>query len=272
MKATFLISLFLMINLTASGQTDPITQVHGARNQGLGNIRIFDNTAFAYFNNPGALASYEVNQLAAGYDHRFSLSELSTINLAGAVSFGPGVLGFGIARFGGSLFNQQTVGISYANQLGIVSIGGKLEWFQTQIEGFGTGNAAIFSLGGIVDLSPTLSLGATISNLNRSKLGRHTDQRIPTGVSLGLNYRPGKQLNFYGEVEKDILINPVYKIGLAYELNEWIELRTGMNSYPGRLFFGLGLNYEKFGLDLGYGQINPLGSTTNFSLTFDLNP
>jgi hypothetical protein len=272
MKAIFLLSFFYIISLTLLAQTDPITQAHGARNQSLGNIRVFDNSAFAHFNNPGAIAHSEVNQLAVGYDHRFGLSELSTINLAGAMSFGPGVLGFGVARFGGKLFNQQTLGVSYANKLGIVSIGGKLEWFQTQIEGFGTGNAAIFSIGGIIDLSPTFSLGATISNLNRAKLGRYSGQRIPTGINLGLSYHPSKQLNFFGEVEKDILIDPVYKIGLNYELHQWIELRTGVNSNPGRLFFGLGLNYEKFGLDLGYGQVNPLGSTTNFSLTFDLDP
>jgi hypothetical protein len=272
MKATFLLSFFCIISLTLLAQTDPVTQVHGARNQSLGNIRIFDNSAFAHFNNPGALASYDVNQLVGGYDHRFGLAELNTINIAGSISFGPGMLGFGIARSGGKLFNQQTLGVSYANKLGIVSIGGKFEWFQTQIEGFGTGNAAIFSIGGIADLSPTFSLGAIISNLNRAKLGRNSPQRIPTGISLGLSYHPSKQLIFFGEVEKDILIKPVYKIGLEYELHEWIELRTGVNSNPGRLFFGLGLNYEKFGLDLGYGQVNPLGSTTNFSLTFDLNP
>ncbi len=272
MKATFLLSFFCMFSWTLVAQTDPVTQVHGGRNQSLGNIRVFDNSAFAHFNNPGALASYKVNQLAGGYDNRFGLAELSTINIAGAMSFGPGVLGFGIARSGGKLFNQQTLGISYSNQLGIVSIGGKLEWFQTQIEGFGTGNSAIFSLGGIADLSPTFSLGATISNLNRAKLGRNSTQRIPTGISLGLSYHPSTQLNFYAEVEKDILINPVYKIGLEYELHEWIELRTGVNSNPGRLFFGLGINYVKIGLDLGYGQVNPLGSTTNFSLTYDLDP
>jgi hypothetical protein len=272
MKATFLLSFFCTFSLTSLAQTDPVTQVHGAHNQSLGNIRVFDKSAFAHFNNPGALATYDINQLAGGYDHRFGLAELNTVTLAGAMSFGSGVLGFGIARFGSKLFNQQTLGISYGNKLGIVSIGSKLEWFQTHVEGFGTGNAIIFSLGGIADLSPIFSLGASISNLNRAKLGRNSIQRIPTGISLGLSYHPSKQLNFFGEVEKDILIKPVYKIGLEYELHEWIELRTGVNSNPGRLFFGLGLNYEKFGLDLGYGQVNPLGSLTNFSLTFDLDP
>lgn len=271
MKATFLLSFFSLIWLASMAQTDPVTQVHGARNQSIGNIRVFDPTAFAHFNNPASLASLEVNQLAGGYDHRFGLSELGTINFTSALSFGPGVLGLGIARFGGKLFNQQTLGVSYANRLGIVNIGGKLEWLQTQIEGFGTGNAAIFSLGGIVDLAPNFSLGATISNLNRARLGQTTTQRIATGVNLGIHYQPSNQLSFLLELEKDIMIDPVYKVGIEYRLREWIALRSGINSNPGRMFFGLGLKYEKFELDLGYSQVNPIGSTTNFSLIFNLN-
>jgi hypothetical protein len=272
MKAIFFLSFLTFSCLNLRAQTDPLTQVHGARNQSLGNIRIFDPSAFSHFNNPGSLVDKDLTQIAAGYDHRFGIAELSSLNLASAFSLGPGRIGFGVARFGGKLFNQQTLGISFGNQIGIVSIGGKLEWFQTQIEGFGTGNAAIFSLGGVIDLIPDFSLGATISNLNRAKFGRYSDHHLPTGISLGVRYQPNEHLQFFGEVEKDILLNPFYKLGLEYNLRDWIDLRTGLNSNPGRLFFGLGLDHENFGFDLGYGRINPLGSTTHFSVTYDLFP
>jgi len=272
MKAIFLFSFFSVFSLIAKAQTDPITQVYGAKNQSLGNIRIFDNSSWSHFNNPGGLAKNNQAQLAAGYDHRFGLSDLSSVNLSAAVPFNFGVVGLGISKFGGKLFNQQILGISFSNQLGIVSIGGKLDWFQTQIEGFGTGNAAIFSLGGIIELGPDFSMGATISNLNRARIGKNSDQRIPTGISLGINYHPFEQLQVFGEVEKDILINPIYKFGLAYSLKDWMALRTGVNSNPGRLFFGLGINAGKFYLDLAFSQVNPLGSTNHVSLTFDLDP
>jgi len=64
------------------------------------------SVAFAHFNNPGALASYDVNQLVGGYDHRFGLAELQpTINLADRISFGPRNAWIWIARSGGKLFH-----------------------------------------------------------------------------------------------------------------------------------------------------------------------
>ncbi len=271
MKATFYLSFILLLSQKLFAQTDPITQIHGARNQGIGNIRVFDNSAWSHFNNPANLPIENQTQIAVGYDHRFGLAELSTVNFAASIPFGPGSFGFGIARFGGKLFNQQSIGISYSNRIGIASIGGKLEWFQTQIEGFGTGNAAIFSIGGIVELGPTLSLGATISNLNRARIGKNATQRLPTGVSLGLTYQPIPPLIFFTEVEKDILISPVYKVGLEYSLRDWLDLRTGINSNPGRLFYGFGLAYEKFKLDIGFGQMNPIGNTSHVSISMDLD-
>ena len=270
MKAIFFLSFLMGINLYCNAQTDPVTQVYGARNQSLGNIRIFDNSSWSHFNNPGGLARNNEFQLATGFDNRFGISELNTGSLAASIPVEFGVIGLGVSRFGGKLFNQQILGVSFANKLGIVSIGGRFDWFQTHIEGFGTGNSLIFSLGGIIDLAPTFSMGATISNLNRARIGSNGAQRIPTGITFGLNYTPIEQVGFFAEVEKDILINPVFKLGIEYQLGKWVTLRTGANSNPSRLFYGLGINYGKLGIDLGFGQVNPLGSTIHVSLTFGL--
>jgi hypothetical protein len=268
MKHSIFLSFLFLLSAKTFAQTDPLTQVHGAQNQSIGNIRVFGSTAWSYFNNPGVLAMLEVDQIVSGYDHRFGLKELNTYDLAASLRSNFGTFGFGVTRFGGKLFNQQSLGIAFANQLGIVSFGGKVGWFQTQIEGFGSGNSLIFSVGGIAELDPKLSLGATIGNLTRAKLGKNSDQRLPTGISLGLAYNPIDQLQFFAEVEKDIQISAVYKFGLEYGIKEWIALRTGINSNPAKIFFGLGLKHERFGIDFGYGQNNPLGSTTHLSLSY----
>ena len=237
MKLLTFSCFLLCLQSLALAQTDPLTQVHGARGQGMGNLRVHGMDVWSYFNNPGGLAKLEYS-----------------------------ALGFGISRFGGKLFNQQSLGVAFANQLGIVSIGGRLEWHQTQIESFGTGNGLIFSIGGIAELSPEFSIGASIFNLNRSKISRNSDTRLPTGVVLGIFYNPTSQVQIHLEAEKDIQIKPIVKAGLEYGVKDWVFLRAGINSNPSRMFFGIGLKSTRFTVDYTYGQNHALGSTSHVSL------
>lgn len=268
MKQLIFFCFLFCLHFYSQAQTDPLTQVHGARSQAMGNLRVHGMDTWSYFNNPGGLAKLESSEIAAGFDLRFGLKELSTVDLVGAWKIKAGTLGFGITRYGGNLFNQQSLGLAFANQLGIVSVGGKLEWFQTQIAGFGSGNSLIFSLGGVAELSPNFSVGASISNLSRSKISKDSETRLPTGISLGVFYLPIKQLQIHLEVEKDIQIKPVVKAGLEYGIKDWIFLRTGINSNPSRLYFGIGLKSNKMSLDYAYGQNQALGSTNHLSLGF----
>ena len=249
-------------------QTDPLTQVHGAKSQGLGNLRVQGLDIWSVFNNIGALDRLEHGGIAVGFDQRYNLKELNTYNLAAATKTSRGTLGLSISRFGGKLFNQQTFGLGFSNTLGITSIGVKMEWFQTQIEGFGSSGTPVISLGGISELSPNFFIGAHITNLGRSKISKLSESRLPTAIQLGVRYRPAPSVNLYGEVEKDILQDPVIKVGVAYNFQKWLHLRTGINSNPSKLFLGFGLLHENFAFDYSRGQNQALGSTNHFSLSY----
>ena len=254
----------------AIAQTDPLTQAHGARSQGMGNLKTFLPDAWTYFNNVGALDRMDQTEVTAGFDHRFGLSELSTVDLALGWKTDFGTLGLGVSRFGGKLFNQQLFGLGFSNTLGIVSLGAKIDWYQTQIEGFGSGHALLFSLGGVAELGPKFFLGANFSNLNRAKLSQNSEQRLPTLVQLGVTYLPAESLRIGVEVEKDIDLDPIAKVGIEYSIRDWLLLRTGVNSNPGRLSFGLGLRKDRFGFDYAYGQNSALGRTHHVSLGLKL--
>lgn len=252
------------------GQTDPLTQAHGARSQGMGNTKVFLPDSWTYFNNIGALDRIEETQISAGFDSRFGIPELGTVDLGMGWKNNFGTIGFGVSRFGGKLFNQQLLGVGFSNTLGIVSLGAKVDWFQTNIEGFGTGNALLFSMGGVAELGPRFFLGANFSNLNRAKLSQNSEQRLPTLVQMGFSYLPGDAVRILAEVEKDIELDPVFRAGIEYQLQEWIFLRTGISSNPARISFGLGLRKDQFGFDYGYGQNTALGRTHHLSLLMKL--
>lgn len=265
MKRALFSCFWVLVTIPVFAQTDPQSQAHGASSQGMGNVKLFSDDSWAYFNNIGALDRWSDTQISVAVDQRFGLKELSTLGISGALRKEYGTYGFGISRFGGDLFNQQIVGMGFSNTLGIVSLGAKLEWFQTQIEGFGSGHGLVFCLGGVAELGPKIFLGAHFSNLTQSKISKYSDQKLPTLIQMGLGYFPTELLKILVELEKDVDLTPSVKAGIEYQLGEWILLRTGINSHLSRLSFGLGIRKDRFGLDYGYGQQSALGRTHHFS-------
>ncbi|GAB3223276.1 hypothetical protein J0A67_10665 [Algoriphagus aestuariicola] len=270
MKQLLFLSFLFGVTAHCIAQTDPLTQSHGARTQGMGSAKVFLPDSWTYFNNIGALDRIENSEISVGFDHRYGMPELSTVDLAFGWKTDFGTLGLGMSRFGGKLFNQQLLGVGFSNTMGIVSIGAKLDWFQTQIEGFGSGHAFLFSLGGIAELGPKFFLGANFSNLNRAKISQNSEQRLPTAIQLGITYLPVESIRILVEMEKDIALDPIAKAGIEYQLRDWIVLRTGISSNPGRLSFGLGLRKDQFGFDYAYGQNSALGRTHHVSLVLKI--
>ncbi len=270
MKQILFLSFWIWVVDITKAQTDPLSQAHGARSQSMGNTKVFLPDAWTYFNNVGALDRIAQSEISAGFDNRFGISELSSVDLAIGWKTNFGTIGLGVSRFGGKLFNQQLLGVGFSNTLGIVSLGAKVDWFQTNIEGFGTGNAFLFSLGGVAELGPKFFFGANFSNLNRARLSLNSEQRLPTVVQMGISYLPGESVKILAEIEKDIELDPIIKAGIEYKLNEWIFLRTGISSNPARIGFGMGLRKDQFGFDYAYGQNTALGRTHHLSLVLRL--
>lgn len=249
-------------------QSSLLSQSHGARSHGMGSVRLFLDDSWTYFNNIGSLARVKESGISVGYDSRYGLKDLQTVSVAGHLNNPWGSIGFGLSRFGGSLFNQQSMGLGFSNQLGIVSFGAKLHWFQTQIEGFGSGNAFLMSIGGVAELSPELFINANFTNLNRAKVSPDSDERLPTIIHMGLSYIPVEFLQLHLELEKGIETSPTIRAGIEYGLKELISLRVGIKSNPGDVYFGIGIHPKQFDIDYAFGQNTTLGSAHHLSLGF----
>lgn len=251
-------------------QTDPQSQAYGAKSLGMGGLKLYQKDSWTFFNNIGAMDRLEQSELNFGVDQRYGIKELSTYCFSTVFKKEFGSIGAGISRFGGDFFNQQLIGIGFSNTLGNISFGGKIDWFQTQIEGFGTGNAFFISIGGVTQLGPDFYLSSNFSNLNRSKIGKNSTQFLPTLVIFGFSYFPSSSLSIHSELEKDVDLPAIFKAGIEYSISNWIFLRTGISSNPSRMSFGLGVRNKKFCFDYGYGQQSSLGQThhVSFGLRF----
>lgn len=243
----------------------------GARSMGLGNAHVTLADGWSLFNNIGGLGRLDQTQAVFGYDHRLNMNELTTLAAGLALIQDWGNLGFNVSHYGGVLFNQQNIGFGFSNTLGIASFGLKINYFQTNIEGFGRSASPVLELGGIAELTPQLFFGAHIYNLSRSKLSKLSDEYLPMTVKAGLSYRPSESLILNLEAEKEILLDPIFKAGLEYNVRGKLWGRTGFNTQPNNLFFGLGFKPRRYQIDYAMGQNYRLGFTHHFSFNFLFN-
>ncbi|EKB51284.1 hypothetical protein [Cecembia lonarensis] len=243
----------------------------GARSMGMGNANATLSDVWSVFNNVGGLSRIDHSQVAFGYDHRLDLNELTT--LAAALVFKRKDFGWGIgvSSYGSEYFSQQHFGLAISNQLGIASLGLKINYFQTSIEGFGTGRAAILEFGGIAELSPELFFGAHVYNPTRAKFGKHSPDHLPTVIKAGISYRPAEKLSVQLEAEKDIVLDPLLKLGLEYNLLNKIWGRMGINTLSSHLFFGIGFQGRTIHFDYAITQHPALGYTHHFSANVQLS-
>ncbi|MFZ9234912.1 MAG: hypothetical protein ACO22X_01735 [Algoriphagus sp.] len=266
MKFSLIFFFWLMFPFRTSAQIDLSTQAFGAKSLGLGAAKLYNQDAWSLFNNVGSLDRIEDSEVGIALDQRYGIQELSTASLSLAFKKPGGSFGIGIARFGREFFQQHRLELGLSTTRGILSFGAKAAWFQTHIEGFGTGNALLLSLGGLAELGPRFFFGLHLSNLNQAKVSKQSSQPIPTLLTLGITYLPAKNLEIHSELEKDLDHTPLFKLGLQYQLENWIFLRTGYHSAPNSLHFGLGLRKNKYGLDYAIGETTGLGGTHLLSL------
>ncbi|MGY6741124.1 MAG: hypothetical protein ACXIUQ_00200 [Cecembia sp.] len=247
------------------------TYPKGARSMGMGNAHTTLSDAWSIFNNVGGLSRIQYSQAAFAYDHRLDLDELTTLAAALVIKNKDFGWGIGVASFGSEYFSQQHFGMGISNQLGIASLGLKINYFQTSIEGYGTGRAAVLEFGGIAELSPELFFGAHIYNPTRAKFGKQSPDHLPTVVKAGISYRPSEKLSVQIEAEKDIVLDPLLKLGLEYNLLNKIWGRTGINTLTSHLFFGIGFQGRTLHFDYAMTQHPALGYTHHFSANVQLS-
>ncbi len=271
MIKVFLFGFLVLMMPAAYSQNGTEVLPKGARSMGLGNANVTLGDAWSVFNNIGGLGVLEGNQVFASYDHRLGLSELTTL-AAGVALTGERVnIGLGISSFGGELFNQQNIGVGIARKLGLASLGVKINYFQTNIEGFGRSATPLLELGGLAEINPQLVFGAHIYNLTRASLSKVSQEHLPMVVKTGLSYRPANFLMINVEAEKEILLDPQVKVGLEYGIQEILWARTGINTYPNNLFFGIGFRPKNLVVDYALSQHLQLGFTHHFSFNYIWN-
>ncbi|RPD46947.1 hypothetical protein DNI29_12360 [Hymenobacter sediminis] len=264
----------------------------GARSAGLGQIgAVLEDDVWAGANNAAALGSLRELQIGVGAENRYLLPSLNTVSVAAAVPLGYqapaapvvgvpadvaafdapryGVIGVTAQRFGGKLYSEQRVGVGYGYRLGTVQLGARMEMLQTSLEGLGSRQVVVASLGGQADIIPRkLTFGATLYNLTQARLAPYQDERVPTVLRAGLAWRPSGKVLLLAETEKDVEQDADFKAGLEYQPLPMLALRAGLSSLTSQLTGGAGFRAGQFTIDYAAGWHEALGLSQQVSVAW----
>jgi len=231
----------------------------GARASGMGYASACSSDEWSVFNNVAGLAEIKLSTVAFSYDAQPSFKNFNRTAAVFTLPFKFGVSGIGVYRFGDTIYTEQIVNGSFASTFGIASLGASIHYIQYNTEGFGRKDAVSISAGGIAKITPIISIGAYITNINQPTLSDDNDERLPTILTLGVSFKTTDKLNIATEIRKDLDYDAQWKLGLEYKISPKFIFRTGVNVSPNAGFAGFGFRSKKLNLDYAYAHSLTIG-------------
>lgn len=237
---------------------------------GMGDASVTMEGYWSSFQNTAGITTTESLEVGATYENRFGMPgmDFMAAGMTAKLPFGHAALN--VFRFGDDIYNEHKVSLGYATELGIIKLGGRLNYIQYQVQDFGTQEAYSIDFGGIASITPQLIVGAQALNITQSSLNVEAEQIVPTLLKLGVSYQPRDYFMLNAEIEKDIVKPAMIKLGAEYNFLDKFYLRTGVNSNSFQSFYGLGFKYLSFQWDYALSNHAVMGFSHSLSMYYKL--
>jgi hypothetical protein len=262
-KGLLILLTFLLPGFAISQSVS--TQI-GARPNGIGyaSSTLFDT--WGIFNNMAGTAKLENPIAACAYDLHPSLPGANRMAAVFALPLQVGVIGAGAYRFGDDLYNEHVLTAGFSNRFGLAALGAQLNYIQYRTEGFGSKGVWSINFGGIAEITPHLSVGAYVININQPSISK--EDKLPTKLVAGIGFKPTEKVFLAAEIEKDLDYDPIWKMGLEYKFHPKFYGRTGYNINPNIAYFGLGFKAKKLVLDYALQHSNAFNLSHQASVAY----
>lgn len=241
----------------------------------MGNAAVALSDVWAVLNNAAALSRLVHPEVLFAFQYPYGLEALQSFYLGGVLpTASAGHWAGSLMRFGDRHWNEHLLGLAWAHQIGMVSLGLKMSYFQRHIQdpsgvSSGTHAAFLFELGGVAQVLPSLFWGMHAYNLGRASIfSDYQREYLPVVLKTGFAYQPTEASLLSLELEKDVERPARIKAGFEYRLAKPFLLRTGVQTQPFTNSFGLGLQAKS--LDFGYALWihNPLGVVHHIGISY----
>lgn len=265
-KILFICFLSLSFIAKAGNENFPI----GARSTGMGNTCLTLSDVWSTQYNQAGLANVRLISAGVSYESRFLQKDLGIQSFAFALPVKSGTFGLNYTGFGGKLYRQTKVGLSYGMKFSEKISGGiSLNYHNLRIgNNYGNKSSLTFEVGIIAQIIENLQLGVHIFNPSQTKLNDFEDEIIPTIFRLGVRYDFSDKVVALLEVEKDVDFNPSYKAGIEYHPTDLLYIRTGISTNPSAPSIGFGVDLNNFRFDFSSTFHPVLGATPAIGLVY----
>ena len=242
----------------------------GARSAAMGGYNVTLSDVWSSNNNQAGLGFMEEMATGIYYENRFLLKETGYKAGAFVLPVKTGAFGISVTSFGYSAYSETKAGLSYGQRFGNkFSLGVQMNYLNTSLtQEYGSKTTITGAIGLIARLNKELSLGVHVYNPNRSKLAEYDNERVPTIMKLGLDYRFSEKVMVAVSTEKDLDVDGVVNAGLEYHITEILYLRGGISTNPTQYAFGFGMQLKDFKVDLSSSFHQTLGITPGISIIY----
>ncbi len=269
MRQIILVLVFLTAFVSTVFSQSIYTPI-GGRAIGMGDASVTLSGFWSGFQNTAGITSSDQLEFGVAYENRYGMDGFNFMTAGVSAPIKLGHVFASAFRFGDDIYNEHKVSAGYATEIGIIQLGGKVNYLQYHIMDFGTQTSWSIDFGGIATLTPQLVIGAQALNITQSSLSKEDEYSIPTLLKLGASYRPTDFFMLNAEIEKDIQMASLIKVGAEYNLLEKFYLRSGIQSGSFQSFYGLGFKYLSIQWDYALSNHPELGFSHAMSLHYAL--
>lgn len=269
LRISILIVLVMLLNVDCYDQSvrDPLAA--GYTGMGAYSQNFID--PFSVSSNQAALAGIKSVRAGIYGEKRFLIEELSFYKVAACLPVSFGGMGISAKYFGYNEYNETQLGIAYGKSLGKVDLGVEINFHGLQIAGYGKDELVTFEAGLVLHISEQVIAGVHVFNPTSNKFGNNHLEKISSGVSVGCGYEVSENLLVSGEVIKEEDQPVTVNAGVQYAFAGKLFARVGIYTETTSTYFGVGLKWENFRIDIT-GSFHPqLGFTPGFMLLFEAN-
>jgi len=218
------------------------------------------NNPLSFTGNQAALAANANAGFGIYGERRFMLAATSMYCLAAALPTRLGNIGLRIRYAGFRNYNESSIGLAYARNLGArLSLGIQFNYDGYRIPAYQKRSFLNVEMGLIIQLTPKLQAGVQAMNILGRKSGKSNDVKPAAVYSAGMGYDVADHL-FLGAAivkEEDRPVNVL--ACLQYRFGKIFFAKVGVATATGSPFAGAGLGWKNLRLDISVSKHPQLG-------------
>ncbi|NME66464.1 hypothetical protein [Flammeovirga aprica] len=215
----------------------------------------------------------KAKHMSAGVSHRMAHQSfaLSTFNFSSIIPTRKIHLATSFQKFGDADFNEQSVTLGIGKKVGIIRLGGSLNFNQIGGGTIRRLHAVTFNFGVNTQLNEKLELSFHGQNiLNEGYAVDELELTIPSIFRFGIAYTIDQSIHLSTLIEKESDQSFVSRSAITYQLMDHFRIYSGITFPSVRIGLGSQLRYKRWLMDYAFQVHQVLGWTHAFSLCYTI--